>query len=64
MSTLDAARRHIRRRGAGGEAAFRLSRLVLLVILLLGAVLAMAEMNLLSTQSADDVGSILFHESQ
>ena len=63
MSTLDAARRHIRRRGAGDEPPFRLGRFALLVVLLLGVILELAEMQLLSSQSADDVGSILFDES-
>lgn len=63
MSTLDAARRHIGRRGDGGEPPFRLGRVTLLVTVLVGAVLGLAEMHLLSTQSADDIGSFLFDES-
>lgn len=63
MSTLDAARRHMRRRDAGDEPPFRLDRVALLLVLLLGAILELAEMHLLSTRSADDVGSILFDES-
>lgn len=63
MSTLDAARRHIRRRGPGGEPLLRLGLIALLVTLLLGAVLGVAEMHLLATGSADDFGSFLFAES-
>ena len=63
MSTLDAARRHLRRGGAGDEPPFRAGRFALLAILLLGAVLGMAEMHLLSTLSADDAGSLMFDES-
>lgn len=62
MSTLKAARRHIRRSGAGGESWWRLVRIGLVLMLLLGAILGAAQMHLLPTQSADDVGSILFDE--
>ena len=63
MSTLDAARRHIRRRGDDGEPPLRLGHVALLVMVLLGAILGVAELHLLSTRSADDVGSFLFDES-
>ena len=63
MSTLDAARRHIRRGDGGDEPPVRLGRVALLVMVLLGVILELAEMHLLSTRSADDVGSFLFDES-
>lgn len=63
MSTLDAARRHIRRPGGSDEPLFRFGRVALLMALLLGAVLGVAEMHLLATRSADDFGSFLVAES-
>lgn len=58
MSTLKSVRRHLNE--AEKASTRRIGKWALMLIVVLGVIAAAAEMRLLPTCSADDVGSIVF----